>query len=86
MDLDFDLFFTCKILCFIAVDPIEDEYWEYGRMPDFGNLSRLIYEELNPLLSRDLWRDFDDQLHNTFLRFLWGYYQLCYSPFFEWEP
>jgi hypothetical protein len=36
-------------------------------------LSKLIFEELDPLLSDELWRDFENPLHDTFLGFLWEY-------------
>jgi hypothetical protein len=30
---------------------------------------------LDPLLSVELWRDIENLLHDTFLGFLWEYYQ-----------
>jgi hypothetical protein len=40
------------------------------------NHFRLVFKELDPLLSEDMWHDFDDPLHETFLGFIWGYFKL----------
>jgi hypothetical protein len=34
------------------------------------NLSRLIFEALDPFFSEDMCHDFDDLIHDTFLGFL----------------
>jgi hypothetical protein len=69
---------TYTLICFILVkhsyfieaDPIEDECWDQGRKSALDNLFRLIFQELNPHLSADLWHDLDDPLCDTFLGFM----------------
>jgi hypothetical protein len=39
-------------------------------------LSKLIFEELEPLLDEELWLDHYHPLHDTFLGFLWDPYQV----------
>jgi hypothetical protein len=43
------------------------------RMLALDRLTKLIFEELDQLLIRDLWHEFENTLHDTFLRFLWEY-------------
>jgi hypothetical protein len=56
-------------------------FWTQGRRLALESLFRLILEEFDPLLSGDLWLDLDNPLHNWFLGFLRGYYQLYCNLF-----
>lgn len=38
------------------------------------NLSRLIFDELDPFFSEDMCNDFDVLIHDMYLGFLQGYY------------
>jgi hypothetical protein len=56
---------------------------DLDRRLDLDHLYKVIFEELDPLLSSELWHDFENPLHDTFFRVLWEYYQFYGNPLMD---
>jgi hypothetical protein len=56
---------------------------DLDRRPTLDRLVKLIFEELDPHLNGEIWRDFESPLHDTFIGFLWEYYHIFGNPLID---